>query len=154
MLKRLVVTKIVEIFLFSNPQQTFMDKIDVKILELLRRDSRTKYVKIAEMVGLTEGAVRRRIKKMLDDGTIRRFTVETRVEMEGIVLVKTDPAQTKNATLKIKNISERVFEVSGDYDIAALIQAYTMKELNRKVDEIRALPEVLETNTLVKLVSD
>lgn len=131
-----------------------MDKIDVKILEVLRRDSRTKYVKIAEMVGLTEGAVRRRIKKMLGDGTIRKFTVETRVEMEGIVLVKTDPAQTRNVTLKIKNISEKVFEVSGDYDIAALIQAYTMEELNRKVDEIRSLPEVLETNTLVKLVSD
>jgi len=131
-----------------------MDKTDIKILELLRQDSRTKYVKIAENVGLTEGAVRRRIKKMLEDGTIRRFTVETRAEMEGIVLVKTDPAQTKNATLKIKNISEKVFEVSGDYDIAALIQAYTIEELNRKVDKIRVLPEVLETNTLVKLVSD
>jgi len=131
-----------------------MDKIDVKILELLRRDSRTKYVKIAEIVGLTEGAVRRRIKKMLEDGTIRGFTIETKAEVEGIVLVKTGPDQTRDAAFKIKEISDRVFEVSGGYDIAASIQAYSIEELNKKVDEIRKLPEVLDTNTLIKLMSD
>jgi len=131
-----------------------MDDIDLKILEILRRDSRTKFVKIAEVVALTEGAVRKRVKKMLDEGTITKFTIETKSEVEGIVLIKTDPALTREAAQKIKKFSDKVFEVSGDYDIAALIQAYTMEELNRKVDEIRGLPEVLNTNTLIKLVSD
>lgn len=72
-----------------------MDEIDVKILEILKQDSRTKYVKIAEMIGLTEGAVRRRMKNLLEQGVIRRFTVETKAEVEAIVLVKTDPAQTR-----------------------------------------------------------
>lgn len=131
-----------------------MDEIDEKILEILRRDSRARYVKIGKLVGLTEGAVRRRIRKMVEQGVIRSFTVETRAEVEGIVLIKTDPAQTRNVALKIKDASDRVFEVSGDYDIAALIHAYNIEELNRKVDEIRSLPEVLNTNTLIKLVSD
>ena len=131
-----------------------MDEIDIKILEILRQDSRTKYVKIAEIVDLTEGAVRRRVKKMLEQGIIRKFTIETKAEVEGIVLVKTDPAQTRKVALKIKGVSDKVFEVSGDYDIAALIQAYSIEELNRKVDNIRGLPEVLDTNTLIKLVSD
>jgi len=131
-----------------------MDEIDEKILEILKRDSRARYVKIGERVGLTEGAVRRRIRKMVEEGVIRRFTVETRAEVEGIVLIKTDPAQTRNVALKIKDASDRVFEVSGDYDIAALIHAYSMEELNRKVDKIRSLPEVLNTNTLIKLISD
>jgi len=131
-----------------------MDDIDLKILEILRRDSRTKFVKIAEVVGLTEGAVRKRVRKMLDEGTIMKFTIETKAEVEGIVLVKTDPALTREAAQKIKKFSDKVFEVSGDYDVAALIQAYTMEELNRKVDEIRGLREVLNTNTLIKLVSD
>lgn len=131
-----------------------MDEIDIKILEILRQDSRTKYVKIAEIVDLTEGAVRRRVKKMLEQGVIRKFTIETKAEVEGIILVKTDPAQTRKVALKIKGVSDKVFEVSGDYDIAALIQAYSIEELNRKVDNIRGLPEVLDTNTLIKLVSD
>jgi len=129
-----------------------MDETDTKILEILKKNARTKYVRIGKIVGLTEGAVRRRVKKMLEEGVISRFTVETRAEMEGIVLVKTDPAQTGEAARRIKEVSERLFELSGDYDVAALIQSYTIEELNRKVDSIRRLPGVLDTKTLVKLV--
>lgn len=129
-----------------------MDEIDIKILEILKKNSRTKYVRVGEIVGLTEGTVRRRVKKMLEEGVITRFTIETKAEMEGIVLVKTDPAQTREAAQRIKEVSERVFELSGDYDVAALIQSYTIEELNRKVDSIRRFPGVLDTKTLVKLV--
>ena len=128
-----------------------MDDADRKILRILKKDARTKYVKIAELIGLTEGAVRRRVKKLVEDGAIRKFTVETTEEFEGIVLVETEPTRTGDATERIKKIATRVFEVSGSYDIAALIQAYTMEELNRKIDEIRNLPQVLNTNTLIKL---
>lgn len=128
-----------------------MDDADRKILRILKKDARTKYVKIAKLIGLTEGAVRRRVKKLVEDGAIRKFTVETTEEFEGIVLVETEPTRTGDATERIKKIATRVFEVSGSYDIAALIQAYTMEELNRKIDEIRNLPQVLNTNTLIKL---
>lgn len=124
----------------------------MEILEILRRDGRASYVSIAGAVGLTEGAVRRRVRRMLEAGVIRRFTVEAGVE--GIVLVKTGPAQTGAVALKIREVADRVFEVSGDYDVAALIHAHTMEEFNRKVDRIRGLPEVLNTNTLVRLVGD
>ncbi|MFB0503150.1 MAG: AsnC family transcriptional regulator [Candidatus Bathyarchaeia archaeon] len=128
-----------------------MDEIDVKILGILKRNARTKYVKIAEAVGLTEGAVRRRMRELVRQGVIRKFTIETTVELEGIVLVRTEPTRTGKATTEIRRVAERVFETSGDYDIAALIQAQTMAELNQKIDEIRRLPDILTTNTLVKL---
>ncbi len=128
-----------------------MDQIDLKILSILKDNARTKYVDIAERVGLTEGAVRRRIKQLKDKGIIRKFTVETSIEFEGIVLVETEPAKTKEVTREIKKIADKVFEVSGEYDVAALIQAYTIEELNSKIDEIRKLPSVLNTKTLIKL---
>jgi len=128
-----------------------MDEIDVKILGILKRNARTKYVKIAEAVGLTEGAVRRRMRELVRQGVIRKFTIETSVELEGLVLVRTEPTRTGKATTEIRRVAERVFETSGDYDIAALIQAQTMAELNQKIDEIRRLPDILTTNTLVKL---
>jgi len=128
-----------------------MDNVDLKILEVLKRDARTKHVKIAESVGLTEGAIRRRIKRLVEEGTIKRFTVETTAEFEGIVLIEAEPTRTRNVTSKIRMIANRVFELSGDYDIAALIQAYTMEEMNSKIDEIRKIPAVLKTDTLIKL---
>lgn len=130
-----------------------MDEIDLKILNILREDARTKYVKIAKMIGLTEGAVRRRIRQMKDAGIIKRFTVETDIEFEGIVLIETEPARTDEVTRRIKNIANKVFEVSGEYDIAALIQTHSIEELNNKVDEIRKIPWVLNTKTLIKLKS-
>jgi len=128
-----------------------MDDTDLKILEILKKDARTKYVKIAELVGLTEGAVRRRIKELVEEGIIKGFTVETTAEFEGIVLIETEPTRTREITSKIRKIASRVFEVSGDYDIAALIQAYTIEDLNKKIDDIRKLPSVLNTRTLIKL---
>ena len=128
-----------------------MDEIDLRILKILKRNARTKYVEIAKTVGLTEGAVRRRVQELVKKGIIKRFTIETTVEVEGIVLIKTEPMYTKEATTEVSKIAERVFETSGDYDIAALIQAQTIEELNRKIDEIRRLSSVLSTNTLVKL---
>jgi len=131
-----------------------MDETDLEILKILKKDSRTKYVKIAKVVGLSEGAVRRRVKMMMEEGVIKRFTVETKAEVEGIILVRTDPDKTRDVALEMKRTSDKVFELSGDYDIAALIQAHTMEELNKIVDSIRGLPAVLNTNTLVKLVSN
>ena len=128
-----------------------MDNIDLEILRILKNHAREKYVNIAKKVGLTEGAVRRRIKKLQKDGIIRRFTIETTAEFEGVVLVETEPTMTNSTAERMKKIATRIFEVSGDYDIAAFIQAYTIDDLNKKIDAIRKLPGVLNTNTLIKL---
>jgi len=128
-----------------------MDSIDLEILRILKDNARMKYVNIAKKVGLTEGSIRRRIKKLQEDGVIKRFTIETTAEFEGVVLVETEPTMTSNVAKNMKKIATRVFEVSGDYDIAAFIQAYTIDDLNRKIDAIRNLPGVLNTNTLIKL---
>ncbi|RJS88255.1 Lrp/AsnC family transcriptional regulator [Candidatus Bathyarchaeota archaeon] len=128
-----------------------MDNIDLEILKILKSHARAKYVNIAKKIGLTEGAVRRRIKKLQKDGIIRRFTIETTAEFEGVVLVETEPTMTNNVAKRMKKIATRIFEVSGDYDIAAFIQAYTIDDLNKKIDAIRKLPGVLNTNTLIKL---
>jgi len=128
-----------------------MDSIDLEILRILKDNARMKYVNIAKKVGLTEGSIRRRIKKLQEDGVIKRFTIETTAEFEGVVLVETEPTMTSSVANNMKKIATRVFEVSGDYDIAAFIQAYTIDDLNRKIDAIRNLPGVLNTNTLIKL---
>lgn len=128
-----------------------MDQINLEILRILKENARAKYVEIAKKVGLTEGAIRRRIKQLKEEGIIKRFTIETSIDFEGIVLIETEPAKTREVTQEIKKITDKVFEVSGEYDVAAFIQAYTIEELNAKIDEIRNLPWVLNTKTLIKL---
>ncbi len=55
-----------------------MDDLDREILSILRRDARTPYTEIADRVGTSEGTVRNRVERLVDDGVIERFTVATR----------------------------------------------------------------------------
>jgi DNA-binding Lrp family transcriptional regulator len=72
-----------------------MDDTDAKILGLLRDNSRMKNTEIARHVGLTERAVRARIEKLVREGVIRKFTIETSpVGVEGIVLVGANIGRT------------------------------------------------------------
>ena len=52
-----------------------LDNIDLQIIRLLARDSRTPYKSIAADVGITQGAAKERINKMLSNGIIQRFVV-------------------------------------------------------------------------------
>ena len=53
-----------------------MDIVDLKILELLKENSRMSFNDISESVGKTEATVRRRVKKLAEQGVIKRFTIE------------------------------------------------------------------------------
>ncbi|MGQ9587365.1 MAG: Lrp/AsnC family transcriptional regulator [Thermoplasmata archaeon] len=130
-----------------------MDETDIRILNLLRENSRMKNTEIARQVGLTERAVRARIEKLTREGIIRKFTIETSpVGVEGIVLIDTQVGHTAEVREKARQLSDMVFECSGDYDVAVRLRADSLDELNRRVDELRAFPGVLKTSTLIKLV--
>ena len=130
-----------------------MDETDVKILNLLRQNSRTKNTEIARQVSLTERAVRARIEKLVREGVIKRFTVETSpVGVEGLVLIGTNVGRTASVKEKARQMSDSVFECTGEYDVAVRLRADSLDELNRRVDELRSFPGVVRTSTLIKLV--
>jgi DNA-binding Lrp family transcriptional regulator len=130
-----------------------MDDTDVKILNLLRGNSRMKNTEIARQISLTERAVRARIEKLTRERVIKKFTVETSpIGVEGIVLIDTNVGRTTAVKEKARQLSDSVFECSGEYDVAVRLRADSLDELNKKVDELRAFPGVLRTSTLIKLI--
>ena len=54
----------------------YRDKIDEKIIEALKKDARESFVEIGKKLKLSESAVRRRVKNLVDGGTIKKFTIE------------------------------------------------------------------------------
>lgn len=130
-----------------------MDETDVKILNLLRENSRMKNTEIARRVNLTERAVRARIEKLVRESVVRKFTIETSpVGVEGIVLIGTQIGKTGSVKEMARELSDSVFECSGEFDVAVRLRADTLDELNAKVDALRSYPGVLRTSTLIKLV--
>jgi DNA-binding Lrp family transcriptional regulator len=133
-----------------------LDEIDEKILELLKDDGRAPYMEIGKRVRLSEGAVRKRIKVMVESGVISKFTIQPGFTKgtKAVILVSVNPRlHTSVVSESLKKIREVevVYEVTGQYDIAAVISASNVAEVDRCIEEIRVVKGVLNTNTMIVL---
>ncbi|MBN2477869.1 winged helix-turn-helix transcriptional regulator, partial [Candidatus Micrarchaeota archaeon] len=75
-----------------------MDKKDEIILNILLKNSRTPATEIASVIGITETAVRKRIKKLEDTGIIKSYTAIVDpyfVGYSGVALVGVDTLPEK-----------------------------------------------------------
>ena len=84
----------------------YRDNTDEKILGFLRDDSRGSFVEIGKKLKLSESAVRRRVKNMVDSGAITKFTVEEGGDQpEALVLVSADSSiDTSKVSLKLTKL--------------------------------------------------
>jgi DNA-binding Lrp family transcriptional regulator len=133
-----------------------LDKIDEKIVNILKTDSRKAFVEIAQEVGLSESAVRRRVKNLVDSGTIKKFTIEMGVsnKTSAITLISVSPStDTSKVSEKLKSLKgvDVVYEITGQYDIVAIVSAPTITEINKCIDEVRRIEGIDDTNTVIIL---
>lgn len=133
-----------------------MDEVDRRILNILERNSRTPYLEIAKQVEVSEGTVRRRVNKLIEDGTIRRFTIITAPieKIRAFILVNVIPeVPTPEISEKIQQVTQvkEVYEVSGDYDIISFAKGNNIEEINDSVEKIRRVKGVANTVTTMVL---
>ena len=122
----------------ANPQ---LDPLDQQLVDLLSRDARVSNRKIAAELGVTEGTVRGRIKRLQQDGLIA-FTAITGFEMG---------QRARLAFINVQAEVDRVREVARRIGDMAEINAVliTMGQFN-----ITAMCLVDELDTLVDIASD
>ena len=135
-----------------------MDDTDTAIIEILKKDGRVTYSNIGKRIGLSEGAVRKRIKALVDSGAIRRFTVKVGLTegAEAIALLSVDPSlPTSDVSKALKKFSnvETVYEITGQYDIAVIISGLNIADVDECLEKIRQLKGVANTNTMIILRS-
>jgi DNA-binding Lrp family transcriptional regulator len=134
----------------------YKDKVDEKIIRYLKEDSRESFVDIGKKLKLSESAVRRRVKNLVDSGTIKKFTLELGEEnsTSAIVLVSVDSAtDTSKVSLKLAKLEgvKTVYEITGQYDITTIMSATNIAEINSTIDALRKIPGVVDTNTVIIL---
>ena len=134
----------------------FRDKIDEKIIEFLKNDSRESFVDIGKKLKLSESAVRRRVKNLVDSGTIKKFTIEVGEEnaTKAIVLVSVESTMdTSKVSTKLTKLNgvRTVYEITGQYDITVIMSAPNITEINTSIDALRKIQGVTDTNTVIIL---
>jgi DNA-binding Lrp family transcriptional regulator len=135
-----------------------MDDKDKEIIKILKDDGRAGYIDIGKKIGLSEGAVRKRIKTLSESGVIRKFTVKIGVTegAEAVTLLATNPSyptqEVSKKILAIPNV-ETIYEVTGEYDIIAVIGGMNVNEVNECIEKIRRVEGIMKTNTMIVLRS-
>ena len=134
----------------------YKDNIDEKIINYLKEDSRESFVDIGKKLKLSESAVRRRVKNLVDSKTINKFTIELGEEnvTSAIVLVSVDSAtDTSKVSLKLAKLDgvKTVYEITGQYDITTIMSASSIAEINNSIDALRKITGVVDTNTVIIL---
>jgi len=138
-----------------------MDPIDQKLLEALLRDGRASYAELAQEVGLSVSATKRRVDRMRSKDVIRGFTALVDPQVLGRqlpVLVQlftngTVPFATMQRDLEELPEIVEAFTVSGAADAVLRIAVRDVVHLERVISRLRALPYVQQTDTTMLLSS-
>ena len=88
-----------------------LDPIDTQIIAMLQEDGRRSFSDIAEAVKRTEVTVRRRVKRLKDEGYIKRFTVvldplKIGKSIRAIIRVKTVMKHATSVSKKLSKFKE------------------------------------------------
>jgi len=118
-----------------------MDVIDIKILEELKMDSRMSFNEISKRIMKTEATVRRRVKKLREDGIIKRFTIDyeidTKPKTSATIKIEPDFKDIKRILSELKEIEEitAIWRLSGDCGLLMKVDIASIEMFNPLIED-------------------
>ena len=104
-----------------------MDELDRKIIGLLQLDGRASNAKIAREVGVSEGTVRRRLRRLIQDDVVKVIAVPNLEKMgyatTALIGLQTGPGRSDAVAEALARLEEvhYVAITTGTYDIFAWV---------------------------------
>jgi Lrp/AsnC family transcriptional regulator for asnA, asnC and gidA len=135
-----------------------MDELDKKIIDILQLDGRASNARIAREVGVSEGTVRRRLRRLVQDGIVKVLAVPDLDKMgyhtAALVGMQVDPGKVDEAADLVAALPEShyVAITTGAYDVFAWVALSSSEELGTFLRQrIGSIPGVRRTETFVNL---
>jgi Lrp/AsnC family transcriptional regulator, regulator for asnA, asnC and gidA len=142
---------------FDN--NSLLDDINLKIIDVLSKDSSMPFVEIAKQIGISDATVHLRVRRLKDEGVINKFTLSLDNDLLGydhlaFAGINIRPGFADQITEGLSNLEEvlEIHEMHGRFDLFVKVRA---KDLNHMRDiiekKIRVLPNILETELMTVL---
>ena len=142
---------------FDN--DSLLDDINLKIIDVLSKDSSVPFVEIARQISISDATVHLRVRRLKDKGVINKFTLSLDNDLLGydhlsFIGINIKPGFADLITEELSNIEEvlEVHEMYGRFDLFLKVRA---KDLNHTRDiienKIRTLPNIVETELMTVL---
>ena len=135
-----------------------MDELDRGIIAILQSNGRASNAWIARRIGVSEGTVRRRLKKLMADGVIDIVAVVDAEHMgydtEALVGVQVDPDKVMEVAANLGELPESnwVAITTGTYDVFMWVTLQSADELGTFLREkLGVVSGVRRTETFVRL---
>ena len=117
------------------------------------------FVEVAKQIGISDATVRIRVRRLIADGLIKKFTISVDNNMLGydhlaFMGINIEPGFADEVTeglLKIDEVLE-IHEMHGRFDLILKIRAKDLDQMREiVVNKIRKLPRILETELMTVL---
>ena len=135
-----------------------MDNLDRTIIEILQIDGRTSNAQMARKLRLSEGTVRRRLGKLVRDGSIRVVAIidpeQLGYHFAAVIGLRVAPTHAESVATKLASLPEveHVAITTGRYDVLARVNLESSEALSTFLHhKIGTVEGVRETETFVSL---
>lgn len=132
-----------------------VDALDLKLLEVLKENSRLSFADLGRRISLSPSSVRERVQKMEDSGTIKKYSIQIDnkklgYELEAFILLKVFPGLLKDALKRIKDFPEikEAHRITGNQNLHLKVILKNQVELQGLLDKLMHFGD---TNTLLIL---
>lgn len=136
-----------------------MDDLDRKIIELLQINGRASNARIARDVGVSEGTVRRRLRRLVQDEIIRVVAVPDPEKMGlntvALIGIQADPNKLDDVAERLAALPETQYVslTTGSFDLFIWVALPSSEELGNFLrHSVGVIDGVRRTETFVNLV--
>jgi DNA-binding Lrp family transcriptional regulator len=138
-----------------NDYDGIVNDINLRIIDILSKDSSTTFVEIAKQIGISDTTVHLRVRRLIAAGILTKFTISVDNNLLGydhlaFMRINTKPGFADQVTEALSYIEE-VLEIH-EIDLFLKIRA---KDLNHMRDiiehKIRTIPNIVETQSMTVL---
>ena len=139
---------------------SLLDDVDAKIIEILKKDSRTPFTEVASMLGVSDATIHQRLKKLKAEGILLRYTVEINEDLlakkiHGFALINVNLGHLEEviSKLTLNNSVNKIYETHGMNDLIVLVDAGNLDELRELIIEIRQIENIssIKITTILKI---
>lgn len=133
-----------------------MDELDREVLKALQEDSRQSLRSIAERLGRPVSTVHERVRRLIDKGVLKGFTVlvdygRLGYTVKALILMNVDGKHIIDVERYVSQHPNVlvVYDITGEFDVAVIAVFKEIRELDEFIKWILQNPYVKQTRTSI-----
>ena len=142
-------------------QSELLDEINLKIIDMLTRDSSRPFLEMAKELQISDATVHIRVRRLMAAGIIQRFTIATDSRLLGydhlaFMGINMNEGSADEVTDQLSRFDEilEIHEIHGRFDLLLKVRARSLEEMRDiVVNKIRRLPQITDAELMAVLTT-